>query len=407
MHYPDCSHDKARPRYDRPNLMAISSADSRRRLDQVPETINPPPAEPPLSSYWPALDGLRGLAILLVFGFHLPFGPFRSGSYGVILFFVLSGFLITTILLRELDKNKAVDLRRFYGRRARRLFPSLVVVVVAHLILQLTILGEPEEWWGRSWPVLAYVSNYVQIAGTQLLHMSHTWSLAIEEHFYLLWPVTLLIIPRRWRFRVTIALVVAFVAWRFQYLVTGATHDRIYFATDTNAFAPLLGCALAIAIHENRIPKPTRNVSTLSTVALVLVACIPWHYYDRRLLYLTLPVAGLAAVAIYGALFRPAEWLQNPVLRWFGKISYGLYLWHYMMISLPWEQLVPVPPFVPMIAAPIVLAGLSWRFIEAPFLGRRPAGESTAAVQETSALGAEENGSDSFVGTREVFSRRR
>lgn len=98
------------------------------------------------TSYWLALDGLRGVAILLVFGFHLPFGPFRTGSYGVILFFVLSGFLITTVRLRELDKNNTVNLWRFYGRRARRLFPALVVVVVAYLVLQVTILGEPGQW---------------------------------------------------------------------------------------------------------------------------------------------------------------------------------------------------------------------------------------------------------------------
>lgn len=323
------------------------------------------------ASYWPALDGLRGLAILLVFAFHLPFGPFGAGSYGVILFFVLSGFLITTILLRELDEKGSVSLRRFYARRARRLFPALLVVVVAHLLLQLTVLGEPERWWDRSWPVLAYVSNFASMAGAQLVHMAHTWSLAIEEHFYLLWPVTLLAMPRRWRFTATCALATAFVMWRLAILLTGVPHDRIYFGTDTNVFAPLLGCVLAVGFHEKRIPAPTRNVSALATAALILAACIPWHYYDRRLLHGTVPVAILATVAIYAALFRPASWLENPVLRWFGKISYGLYLWHYMLISLPWEQL-PLPPLVAMIASPIVAAWMSWRFVEAPLLGSRP-----------------------------------
>jgi peptidoglycan/LPS O-acetylase OafA/YrhL len=330
-----------------------------------------PQADLPTASYWPALDGLRGLAILLVFAFHLPFGPFRAGSYGVILFFVLSGFLITTILLRELDRNNRVNFRRFYGRRARRLFPALLVVVFSYLILQLTILGEPDQWWGRSWPVLAYIANYAEIAGTPLFHLTHTWSLAVEEHFYLLWPVVLVAIPRRRRLAITCTLVAALVLWRLGLLVSGATHDRIYFGTDTNAFAPLLGCALAIALHERRLPAPGRNVSSLSAVLLILVSCIQWQYFDRRLLFGTLPVAILALVAIYGALLRPATWLENPVLRWFGKISYGLYLWHYMMISLPWEQLLPIPPILPMIAVPIALAGLSWRFVEAPLLGRK------------------------------------
>ena len=325
------------------------------------------------NSYWPALDGLRGLAIIMVFGFHLPIGAFRAGSYGVILFFVLSGFLITTILLRELDRHNGIDLRRFFMRRARRLFPALLVVVSAHLVLQVTILGEPEQWWERSWPVLAYVSNYVQSGGAQLVHMAHTWSLAIEEHFYLLWPVTLLLLPRRWRFPITCALVGVFATWRLSLLTGGAPHDRVYFGTDTNAFAPLLGCALAIGVHEKRIPAPTGNVCALSAAALLVAACIPWHYYDRRLLYLAVPIALLAAIAVYGAISRPPEWLHHPVLRWFGTISYGLYLWHYMMISLPWEELRPVPPLFSMIAAPIALAWLSWRFIEAPLLGHRPA----------------------------------
>jgi peptidoglycan/LPS O-acetylase OafA/YrhL len=212
--------------------------------------------------------------------------------------------------------------------------------------------------------------------------MAHTWSLAIEEHFYLLWPVSLLVIPRRWRFPLTIGLVVAFAAWRLSYLATGATHNRVYFGTDTNAFAPLLGCALAVGLHENRIPKPTRNVSALATASVIMAAAIAWHYYDRRLLYLTVPVAVLAAVAIHGALFKPAVWLENPVLRWFGKVSYGLYLWHYMIIALPWEQLLPIPPAIPMVAAPIALAGLSWRFIEAPLLGRKPQTEPSPRAQE-------------------------
>ena len=331
-----------------------------------------PRADPSPASYWPALDGLRGLAILMVFGFHLPFGPFRAGSYGVILFFVLSGFLITTILLRELDQSNRVNLRRFYGRRARRLLPALIVVVIAHLIIQLTILGDPEEWWGRTWPVLAYISNYAELSGTPLWHMTHTWSLAVEEHFYLLWPLLLLAMPRRWRLRGTCALALAFVLWRLGFLLTGMPRDRIYFATDTNAFAPLVGCALAMLFHERRLPTPGSNVSALSTGVLIVVACIPWQYDDRRLLYGALPVAMLAAGAIYGALLRPASWLENPLLRWFGKISYGLYLWHYMIISLPWEQILPIPPSIPMIAVPIVLAGLSWRFVEAPLLGQRP-----------------------------------
>lgn len=123
--------------------------------------------------------------------------------------------------------------------------------------------------------------------------------------------------------------------------MTGAAFDRIYLATDTNAFAPLLGCALAVGIHEKRIPRPSRNLSALSTTALVLAAFIGWPFFDRRLLYFTVPIALLAAMAIHGVLFSPALWLENPVLRWFGKVSYGLYLWHFLIISLPLGATAP------------------------------------------------------------------
>jgi len=309
-----------------------------------------------------------GTGILLVFAFHLPLKVFRAGSFGVILFFVLSGFLITTIILRELDDKGTLSFARFYLRRARRLLPALGLVVLAHLVLQLTLLGEPDQWWPRTWPVLAYVSNYASIAGADMAHMAHTWSLAIEEHFYLLWPVSLVFMPRRLRFRITVSLAVGFILWRLGLLLAGVPDIRIYFATDTNAFAPLLGCALAVGHRENRIPAPSAHQAVLSLAALLIAACLPLHYTDRRLLWATVPVALLSVIVLHTALSSPPRWLENPILRWFGMISYGLYLWHFMLISLPWERW-SIPPLLGMIATPIAAAWLSWRFVEAPLLG--------------------------------------
>ncbi|MGA7271868.1 MAG: acyltransferase, partial [Acidimicrobiia bacterium] len=218
---------------------------------------------------WPALDGLRGVAILLVFAFHLPFKTFLAGSYGVVLFFVISGFLITTILLREVDANGRVDFGGFYARRAQRLLPALGLVIVGHLILQITVLGQPDQWWGRTWPVLAYVANYAAMAGNNLVHMSHTWSLAIEEHFYLVWPAILVAIPARWRWRTTATLALGFLAWRLGLLWAGASDLRVYFGTDANAYAPLIGCALAVAHHEGRLRMAGKNVTALATACLL------------------------------------------------------------------------------------------------------------------------------------------
>jgi peptidoglycan/LPS O-acetylase OafA/YrhL len=316
---------------------------------------------------WPALDGLRGLAILLVFAFHLPLPIFRTGSYGVIFFFVLSGFLITTILLRGLDRQQRLELRWFYGRRAARLLPALLVLIAGHLILQLTVLGEPEQWWDRTWPVLTYLANVVMVGDSGLVHMSHTWSLAIEEHFYLLWPLVLLVVPARWRLRVSWGLAALLACWRLLLLGLGADNIRVFFATDTNAFALLLGCALAISYAQGRLSSLDRTASAMSVTALILASTLPWEFSDRRLLYGAVPVALVSVAAVWSALRTPTGLLRVPILRWFGRISYGLYLWHFVLISMPWERL-PLPPIVPMVAIPIAAAAASYYWIESPVL---------------------------------------
>jgi peptidoglycan/LPS O-acetylase OafA/YrhL len=310
---------------------------------------------------------LRGIAILLVFAFHLPLDVFRTGSFGVIVFFVLSGFLITTVLLRELDRTGGVELRWFYGRRAARLFPALVFLIVGHLVLQVAVLGEPERWWDRTWPALAYVSNIVMVNGTNLAHMSHTWSLAIEEHFYLVWPLLLVWIPVRQRLAAAWGLAGIFAGWRLFQLTLGADNIRVFFSTDTNAFAPLLGCALGVTWHQRKPDFRGRNVSTMSVLALLLASTLPWEFTDRRLLYLALPVALLTAVAIWAALAAPAPWLEHPLLRWIGRLSYGLYLWHFVLIALPWER-SPFPPLVAMIVTSFALAAASYYVLERPSL---------------------------------------
>jgi peptidoglycan/LPS O-acetylase OafA/YrhL len=332
----------------------------------------------------------------LVFAFHLPLNVFRSGSYGVIVFFVLSGFLITTILLRELEGWVRPQLRWFYGRRAVRLLPALLLVAIGYLVLHLTVLGEPERWWAQTWPALFYVSNYVLEGGGDLLHLTHTWSLAIEEHFYLVWPLALIAIPARRRFVAAWVIALAFVAWRLGLLALEGDVRRIYYLTDTNAFAPLLGCALAISHHQGRLRAIGWNASGLSMAALVAFSMLPWDSADRRLLYLAVPVALLAVVAIWSALETPIGWLENRLLRWFGKISYGLYLWHAILIPLPWQEL-GVDPLLPMVIVPIAIASASFYLLEAPLLAkwrryelrRRPAGNTRASAQSSQPGGLE------------------
>jgi peptidoglycan/LPS O-acetylase OafA/YrhL len=215
--------------------------------------------------------------------------------------------------------------------------------------------------------VLAYVANLAAVAGADLVHMSHTWSLAIEEHFYILWPLILVAIKPRWRQVSAWTLAIGFAAWRLALLLGGAGSVRVFFSTDTNAFALLLGCALAITYLERPPREMGRNISTISVGSVILASTIPWDFADRRLLYLAIPVAALAAVSVWALLATPNTWLEFPLLRWFGRISYGLYLWHFVLISMPWE-LWPVPVILPMVLTPIAAAAISYYLMEAPVL---------------------------------------
>ncbi|MGH8924443.1 MAG: acyltransferase family protein, partial [Acidimicrobiia bacterium] len=166
-----------------------------------------------------------------------------------------------------------------------------------------------------------------------------------------------------------------------------------YYLTDTNAFAPLLGCAVAISHHQGRLRTIGRSASGLSLAALVVFSMLPWESADRRLLYLAVPVALITVVAIWLALTTPVKWLENGLLRWFGRISYGLYLWQGILIPLPWHKL-PFDPLIPMIITPIALASASYYLLEAPLLTkwrryelrRRQAVISTAPAQKPGGL---------------------
>lgn len=337
--------------------------------------------DPELSNrpFWPGLEGLRGLAILLVFGYHLPIGAFRAGSYGVTIFFVLSGFLITSILTRERDATGRIDFRHFYGRRARRLLPALIGVVVGYLAILAFVFKAPQLWWPSSWPVLAYVSNYATILGRDLGHLTHTWSLAVEEHFYLVWPVVIAFVDRRLRWRVTVSATIMFVLWRSLIASGGGSDARVEFATDANAFAFLLGATLAIGRLEGRIGRGSRLGAALALAALIGISNLPIHFTDPSFRWGAIPVALLGAVAVAGATTVNIPWLEWRALRWLGRISYGLYLWHFVLISLPWDAW-PFRPLFWQIVTPLLVAAVSWHFLERRWLQPRT---TTAGEQIT------------------------
>jgi peptidoglycan/LPS O-acetylase OafA/YrhL len=303
----------------------------------------------------PELDGLRGVAIILVVGSHAQVPGFGSGAVaGVTLFFVLSGYLITSLLVAERDRMGRIDLRAFYMRRALRLLPALyavtIVVVVGYL---LGLWPNVEATAAGVIGMLLYVGNWTTAAGLSSGVLGHTWSLSVEEQFYILWPLALIAglrhADRRTVAIVALAVAVAVLPWRL-YVATSTAGYRTFLGTDTNADALLLGCA--IAILRPRLSK----LSGLAGIAGLIVVSELWRSSAD-----TVPLFSLAAVTSTVAVAACPMFLSWGPLAYVGKISYGLYLWHYLLMwsGIPWPIVV---------IGSVVVASLSHRFLEQPFM---------------------------------------
>lgn len=355
-------------------------------------------ATPDRASYLPTLDGWRGVAILMVVLGHAVKPAYCSaapeagwcryvllGGHGVALFFALSGFLITARLLAEYERNGGISLRGFYLRRLFRILPAAFA-----LLAVLTMLG-----WAGVLPIAPieiissalFFRNYVPLFLGDTGHGFYTalfWSLAIEEHFYLVWPLLLIVSLRRGvAARVAIGLALAIAVWRRlegNYLWLQNALDlpqyQFYFRTDTRLDALLWGCTLALLLREagtratiKRLLKPAFWV--LLPVAYLLGIALAW----RGVLWHTL----LAPPMIAGTMLYPpaaaGRVLEWAPLRWVGRISYSLYLWHALVMpqvaaAVAWPALQSLPWNVPIAFA---LAAGSYYLVEKPMIlvGRR------------------------------------
>lgn len=315
--------------------------------------------------YWPALDGLRGLAVLAVMLFHAQVPQVRGGFAGVDIFFVLSGFLITTQLLRELHGAGHIRWGRFFMRRVVRLQPALLLLLLAYT------LG-----WAAGW-VPGPGSTVARDVGTVLLAMAHwarafdwhppdylghAWSLGIEEQFYLLWALLLAAMggyaTRRWSvLLLAITGALASMLWMLWLHTAGAGPIRLYNGLDTRAMALLCGCALASWLHARQPQRldntplpthrayPSRAASSTGPAALALLLLgmgslewrhalmFPWGY---------IAIAATAALLVWSLVVAPTSpcsaLLAWPPLVAVGKISYGLYLWHYPLFRVAEAQ---------------------------------------------------------------------
>jgi peptidoglycan/LPS O-acetylase OafA/YrhL len=351
----------------------------------------------PRLGYRPALDGIRAVAIALVVCWHA-FGRPSGGFLGVHVFFALSGFLITTLLLEEWASRGSISLARFYQRRALRLFPALAAMLGVYTVVQLVrayVLDSPNLDVGTSmkgvlWSAL-YVSNIVQAHGTVLgVPISHLWSLAAEEQFYVVWPCVLLLALRagagRRALAVGLAALVALL-WlhRFHLAQTDASQRRLYFAPDTNFDAILIGCLAGLGF---RAGCPRRLLTAAAAAALLAVAAIvaavdlgDRALYGELLGVFAVSAAVLVLAAATGAPSLLSRSLSLPPLVFLGQISYSLYLWHPMILSFG-DKLLGIPRAFGVVIS-LAVATASYYLVERPFLRlkrRRGAPEEPGAT---------------------------
>jgi len=336
--------------------------------------------------YRPALDGIRGVAILAVLAVHSQhvFGwpLLKGGNAGVDIFFVLSGFLITALLLEEWEHTGTLNLKGFYWRRVLRLVPALLALLAVLSFLSDALFLPPESGdTSRAMPIVFVYASDLALAffNIRLGALQHTWSLAIEEHFYLVWPLVLLGalklgVGRKKLVVITLLLAFASAFHRATLQQFGASPVRTYYGIDTRADALLIGCATGMCVTWGLLSL--RSLKPLLAPALIfIILCLVATDFASPFMHaggFTL-LASATAVVLVNTVLAPVRLLRRLLeygpLVWLGRISYGIYLWHYPVfkatrfLSLGWPLKMCIA-----VGATLLVSSLSYYLMEKPAL---------------------------------------
>jgi peptidoglycan/LPS O-acetylase OafA/YrhL len=346
--------------------------------------------------YISGLDGIRAISVIAVIFYHANFSWALGGYLGVETFFVISGYLITSLLINEWNSSGGINLLRFWLKRARRLLPALWLLIVT-LAITIPVLARdgisnflkdipPALFYYTNWAYIFRNTSYFETFGRPPL-LKHLWSLAIEEQFYLFWPIILFLLlkvfgnrKRKNLLYPILVLVVISTLWMSSLFTLSNDASRVYFGTDTRAAGLLIGACLATLWQpwkeSHQKPRKTWLIDILGWGLLILISYLfvtlnefnPYLYHGGITLF-SLASAGLIFAATHSETSL-SRFLEIPIMRWLGTRSYGIYLWHFPVFMMSRSgsdvNLPVIPLFAIQLSLTLLIAEASYRWIELP-----------------------------------------